>query len=266
MGEAEERTMDDIRGKVIIVGDGAIGKTCLISRLMNKEEDWTDPPDYEPTTFNNFTVQFPMPDGSMVDIELWDTAGQESFTQLRKLSYPGTDIFIIGYDTNSQSSLSNVQHKWLPEIREETSCKEDPWIVLCGTKVDMRTPDNANRVKEGEAEGVAKAIKAAHFVETSAKTNIGVTDLMNHVTQLAWDKNHNKPLVAWEPEKPKVAPAAGKPTVKEDNFYAANTQKKGGAASGSTAQTTQGQSDAAKSADPPTNPPSNDKGCQCVMM
>ena len=52
-------------------------------------------------------------------MELWDTAGQEAFENLRRLSYPGTDVFVLVYDVGNASSLDNIMNKWVPEIHAE---------------------------------------------------------------------------------------------------------------------------------------------------
>jgi len=179
---------DQVNSKVVIVGDGAIGKTCILARLTNDSIDWEKQVDYEPTTFNNFKVSWPGDVGD-VDLEIWDTAGQESFEQLRKLSFPGTDIYLVGYSTTSNISLTNVEHKWLPEIKEHhTDGAEEPWVVLVGTKVDIRTD-----VTTADAEAVGKKINACLGVETSAKAETGVDELKSMIMSLAFTKAKGDP-------------------------------------------------------------------------
>ena len=57
--------------------------------------------------------------------------------QLRKLSYPGTEIYIVAYACNSEITLKNVEYKWVPEIqRNLESAVPQAWIILVGTKVN----------------------------------------------------------------------------------------------------------------------------------
>ncbi|PPD75075.1 hypothetical protein GOBAR_DD28008 [Gossypium barbadense] len=96
--------------KCVTVGDGAVGKTCmLISYTSN-----TFPTDYVPTVFDNFSANVVV-DGSTVNLGLWDTAGQEDYNRLRPLSYRGAD--------------------WIPELRHYA--RNVP-VVLVGTKLDLR--------------------------------------------------------------------------------------------------------------------------------
>jgi small GTP-binding protein len=179
--------------KVIIVGDGAIGKTCLLARLTNDSIDWDSDPSYEPTTFNNYLLTWEDEENSEeIELELWDTAGQETFKQLRTLSYPETDVYLVGYSTQSSISLNNVKHKWIPEIQENHTGQEPPWIILVGTKSDIR-----DGVSESDAEKIGKDIEACLMIDTSAKTKEGCDTLKAYVLSLLIAKKNDEPKPEW---------------------------------------------------------------------
>lgn len=62
--------------------------------------------------FENYITQTPHPDSQkLVELALWDTAGQEEYDRLRPLSYPETDLVIICFAVDCPNSLDNVQDK-----------------------------------------------------------------------------------------------------------------------------------------------------------
>ena len=83
-GTARER----VKIKCVAVGDGAVGKTCLLVTYAENKF----PQEYVPTTFDNYQAHKAINLHNRtvyVDLELWDTTGQEGYEEMRKLSYLG---------------------------------------------------------------------------------------------------------------------------------------------------------------------------------
>ncbi|VDP55227.1 unnamed protein product [Schistosoma margrebowiei] len=100
-----------VRKKLVIVGDGACGKTCLLI-VFSKDQF---PEVYVPTVFENYVADIE------VELALWDTAGQEDYDRLRPLSYPDTDVVLLCYSIDSPDSFANIEEKWLPEVDTTSS-------------------------------------------------------------------------------------------------------------------------------------------------
>lgn len=186
----------DLRRKLVIVGDGACGKTCLLI-VFSKG---TFPEVYVPTVFENYVSDVEV-DGRRVELALWDTAGQEDYDRLRPLSYPDSNVILICFAVDSPDSLDNVQEKWISEVLH--FCQGIP-IILVGCKMDLRddpkTIEELRRtsqrpVTREEGEAVAKKIGALSYLECSAKTQHGVREVFEQATRAALmvsSKPHHK--------------------------------------------------------------------------
>jgi len=185
--------MASIRKKLVIVGDGACGKTCLLI-VFSKDQF---PEVYVPTVFENYVADIEV-DSKQVELALWDTAGQEDYDRLRPLSYPDTDVILMCFSIDSPDSLENIPEKWTPEVRH--FCPSVP-IILVGNKKDLRNDSTTIRelskmkqqpVSTEEGMAMADKIGAYGYMECSARTKEGVREVFEMATKAALQTKKRK--------------------------------------------------------------------------
>ncbi|CAF0867177.1 unnamed protein product [Rotaria sordida] len=166
--------------KCVVVGDGAVGKTCLLMSYTTN----AFPGEYIPTVFDNYSANV-IVDNEPINLGLWDTAGQEDYDRLRPLSYSQTDVFLICYSIVNQISFDNVRAKWLPEIKNTNA---DTPIVLVGTKLDLLDDKNTRNkllaqklipINTQKGLMMAKEIDAIAFIECSALTQTNLVQVFD---------------------------------------------------------------------------------------
>ncbi|KAF7684411.1 Rho-related GTP-binding protein RhoA-A [Astathelohania contejeani] len=159
-------------GKVVVVGDGACGKTCLLEVFKRNKF----PDEYIPTVVDNFVKEVEVGENTKVTLTLWDTAGQEDYDSVRPLSYKDTDLVIICYSIENKDFLPNISGKWVYEIKNYCPTAG---FFLVGLKKDMRDDETGFINKERlvtyeEGKNIAGEIGAKKFYECSAKTGENV--------------------------------------------------------------------------------------------
>jgi len=175
-----------VRKKLVIVGDGACGKTCLLI-VFSRDEF---PKEYVPTVFENYVTDIEV-DGIKVELEMWDTAGQEDYDRLRPLSYPDTHVILLCFSIDSPDSLENIPDRWTPELKH--FCPKVP-IVLVGNKLDLRNnPETLEALAKLKQQPVSRAagqematkIGAFAYLECSARTKEGVQQVFETANRAA---------------------------------------------------------------------------------
>ncbi|CAN3362032.1 hypothetical protein DICA3_D24036 [Diutina catenulata] len=153
--------------KVVVVGDGGCGKTCLLVSYAQQEF----PEVYVPTVFENYVTNVIAPNNKVIELALWDTAGQEEYDRLRPLSYPNVDVLLVCFSLESVVSLQNVKDTWFPEVSH--FCPGIP-VILVGTKADL-----ASDIPPDFPIQVATDINAIGYIQCSAKSNFNINTVFN---------------------------------------------------------------------------------------
>lgn len=165
--------------KLVAVGDGAVGKTCMLISYVSNEF----PEEYVPTVFENYSANVDTSVGK-VQLDLWDTAGQEEYDEIRKLAYKKVNGFLICFSVISPTSFSNVKSKWYSDISKSESASAN--VILVGTKSDLRNDETIieemkkrgeKPVSVEEAKALAKELNGP-YIECSALTGEGLQEMI----------------------------------------------------------------------------------------
>ncbi|XP_008303747.1 ras-related protein Rab-33B-like [Stegastes partitus] len=150
--------------KVLVIGDSAVGKTCLTHRLCAGEF----PIRPEATIGVDFRERLLEVDGEKIKLQLWDTAGQERFRKsMVQHYYRNVHAVLFIYDVTCPASFTSLA-AWLEECRQNSLGQEIPRFLV-GNKSDLRDPSRTGRqVSQEQATSFAKT-HGMVFFETSAK-------------------------------------------------------------------------------------------------
>ncbi|ODV59300.1 Rho family protein [Ascoidea rubescens DSM 1968] len=180
--------------KLVIVGDGFCGKTCLLTTFVEGKF----PKEYIPTVFEESSkiIQVEQNDRTYeINLSLWDTAGQEDFDRLRPLAYPDSDVILLCFSIDSDDTLRNASERWFVEIRQHVS--QVP-IILVGCKKDVRESGSdlppSSFVSSEQGANVARQLGAVAYLECSALTNSGVQQVFQTAAAVTLGSfNQNQP-------------------------------------------------------------------------
>ena len=114
--------------KMVLIGDTAVGKSCLIVNYLHNK--FTE--DYEPTVLDIYKGQKAL-NKEQVDVEIHDTSGDKQLAESRKVQYAGADVFMLCVAVNKLTSYTNIKD-WVAEIYSTTPNKP---IMLVLTKSDI---------------------------------------------------------------------------------------------------------------------------------
>lgn len=230
---------DDESIKVIVVGDGNVGKTCMLRRFVRGEFI----EQYRKTIGAEFLEKdvFLRSSNTTVKLMLWDTAGQEVFNSLTQAYYRGAGAAILCFSTVDRDSFMNIQN-W--KQRVESVCGAVT-TVLCQTKFDL---SHEAVVTNEEAEGLASSLSVPLF-RVSTKDDFNVTQLFEFAAQQSIEAGMapSSSLTARnEPTAAETAPAGASTAAPAAAPHAA----KGAATTGATHNTNKSNSSPQGSAPP----------------
>jgi small GTP-binding protein len=152
--------------KVVLVGESGVGKTSIISRFINKYEEET-----ESTLSSYFTNKTIIVDGYKINLEIWDTAGQEKYRAVTSLFYKDAYICLLVYDITNKTTFNSIRDYWYENV--VSLGMSGILFGVAGNKCDLYEEED---VSENEAIEFSNSINAC-FKLTSAKLNTSIDDI-----------------------------------------------------------------------------------------
>lgn len=166
--------------RVIVIGSAAVGKTSILNKFIRGTFD----PDESETVGAFYDSYSDVYENQVVEIQIWDTAGQEQFQDLGPMYYRGAAGAILVFDLTKRDTFTALD-KWLERFR--SVCGDDSVLVVVGNKSDLT--DRAVLIPE------AKKWAEDHgcsYIEASAKNGQGITSIFSELIANLVRSNQNQ--------------------------------------------------------------------------
>ncbi|KYQ91442.1 Rab GTPase [Tieghemostelium lacteum] len=163
--------------KYIIIGDTGVGKSCLLLQFTDKRFQ----PVHDLTIGVEFGARMVTIDNKPIKLQIWDTAGQESFRSITRSYYRGSAGALLVYDITRRDTFNHLTC-WLKDAR--SYAHSNMTIILIGNKSDL---EQKRAVTYEEGEQFAKE-NGLIFLETSAKTAFNVEEAFLQTAKKIYEK------------------------------------------------------------------------------
>jgi len=163
--------------KYIIIGDTGVGKSCLLLQFTDKRFQ----PVHDLTIGVEFGARMISIDNKQIKLQIWDTAGQESFRSITRSYYRGAAGALLVYDITRRETFNHLT-SWLEDARQHSH--SNMIIMLIGNKCDL---DHRRAVSTEEGEQFARE-HGLVFLETSAKTAHNVEEAFINTAKKIYEK------------------------------------------------------------------------------
>ena len=157
--------------KCIVVGSTGVGKTAITERLVSGKFNKRT----QPTPGFDYKNKDEIINGKNVQLNIYDTAGQEKYAQVVQNYYRGSQCALVVFDLTNKSSFNDVQ-KWIKSVK---TLSPDATIILVGNKSDLI---NERIVSTEAGEQYARNF-AITYIETSALTGTNVVEAFTRCAQ-----------------------------------------------------------------------------------
>jgi len=167
--------------KIIVIGDPAVGKTSLLDNFSSKKFKTQ----YIPTVGVNIVKEQVELDDGIVNLMIWDIAGQPQFYMLHRPYFNGADGMMLAFDITRSSTFSNVQN-WY-NTAQKFGLSSIPRLLI-GNKIDLK---DERKIIKPMADHLAEKLNCTYY-ETSAKTGDNVKLIFQKTAEIVKDSKMKK--------------------------------------------------------------------------
>ena len=174
--------------KLILIGDGAVGKTSLVKAYVQKAFQ----KDYLMTVGVDISIKQLNIDGHQFSLTIHDIAGQERFAEIRSIFFNGANMAIAVFDVTRRRSLESIAETWLPQL-VDTITDPNMSIFLIANKIDLE--DN-REIMQADCELTYRRLQRnfkmlnwAGYLETSALTHYNVNEAFSDLSKSYIEKS-----------------------------------------------------------------------------
>ena len=170
----------DEKLKLMVLGDQGVGKTAIIQRYCKG----TFSENYISTVGIDFQNKIVNVKNKKVNLQIWDTAGQEKFRAISKNYIQSSQGFLVIYDISKRISFININN-WMEIINQNSKAK----FILIGNKKDL---EDARQVQTNEGENLGRKFRCSFF-ETSAADGENIEEAFNKFAEEILEENPSGP-------------------------------------------------------------------------
>ena len=182
----------NITVKVVLIGDGAVGKTSIRERYLGRGFS----ANYMMTIGADFALKQIKLDDQTINIQIWDLAGQVHFSKVRTLYYKGLKGLLAVFDVTRDQSYKNILN-WINEIKAVIDDTSSIPVILIGNKVDLRIegePSHIDPIISGRLTNEISNLMSdgalpAQYIETSAKTGENIDEAFSRLVRTIIEVN-----------------------------------------------------------------------------
>ena len=172
--------------KLLTLGESYVGKTTLILNYMNPNIKTTNLERLYPTIGVDYQKKSVTIDNRNINVEIYDTAGQEKFKKITSQYYNGADGIILIFDITNKESFEKISF-WIQDLSNKIDL-DNTCLILIGNKTDLK---DQRKVSVEESQKYAAQYNIEYY-EVSALKNVGIIEMMEFFIKKCYNNMKEK--------------------------------------------------------------------------